>query len=661
MLYNLIRPWTVILTVLLMSATVLASGGDSTASSAKPEAANAAATNAPNAAPAAGLNPAGDPLVRLLVAKGVLSSGEANGLATGPASEMHDRLLLLLKDKGVLSADDLNSLKAAVPVPAANLATAAPSGNAAADLDAQRTGPPQTPPTPPPSGPIPAVAPIRVLQIDPPKREGVLPTISIGKATRVQPYGLFKASVIYDTSSPYGNDFPLPAFSPITNGPTTLPEFHVKARFFRIGSNFEWMDTPNLIVTGKAEADFEGNFSRVNNRNISAIRSNVFQLRLAYGRIDYHTTDKTSIFGLFGQDWTPFGNSTLPNLFETTGYQIGFGTLYERAPQFRFGLEHDFGGLKLGPEFAVVLPAYANLPADLTVQSGPLAGTPIANNEGLSNQLGYGERQGVDSSTPEIQARLVGQWQLDHAPGVAPAQVIVSGVHGTRTAVVLANQVPVLTNPPVGVLPTVFQTAFPKGTQVDSDRNAWTGEIQLPTRWFTLIGKYYNGSDLRFYFAGQIFGPFNDTTGLTSTATAQTIDGSSTLVFGLRTGVPVIAKSLPPRAQGGFVNLGLPLSRLANADPTGRNAGWVLYLHYGYDQVLARDVRRLGGGRMKGDVFAGTLQYKLNNFVTFVVEESVYRTRAIPLTATGLFPAFDGRPMRVWRDVRTEVGPIFTF
>lgn len=306
----------------------------------------------------------------------------------------------------------------------------------------------------------------------------------------------------------------------------------------------------------------------------------------------------------------------------------------------------------------MVLPAYGNLPADLTVQSGPLAGTPVPNNLGIANQLGFGERQGTDSGRPEVQARFVTQFQLDKAPGVAPAQLIVSGVNGLRGVVVLANQVP-----------AAFAAAFPAGARISSKRDAWTAEAQLPTRWFTLIGKYYSGSDLRYYFAGQIFSEFNDTTGLTNTATAQSIDGASTVVFGCRGGTGptctggtlVVANQLPPRAQGGFVNLGLPLSRWANADPAGRNAGWAMYLHYGYDQVLARDVRRLGGGRQKGDLFAGTIQYKLNNYLTFVAEESYYRTRAIPLTATGLFPAFAGRPLRDWHDIRTEVGPLFNF
>jgi hypothetical protein len=192
---------------------------------------------------------------------------------------------------------------------------------------------------------------------------------------------------------------------------------------------------------------------------------------------------------------------------------------------------------------------------------------------------------------------------------------------------------------------------------------AWTGEIQLPTRFVTVIAKYYNGNDLRYYFGGQIFGPFNGTGGFApgSTATAPSLDGSTLVAFGTRGGVPVIANSLPPRAQGGFVNLGFPLSRIFNADPAGRNAGWAFYAHYGYDQVLARDVRREGGGREKGDLMAGTLQYKMNNWVTFVLEESNYRTRALPLTSTGNFPLFAGRPMRDWHDFRSEFGPLFTF
>jgi hypothetical protein len=611
-----------------------------------------------------GLNPTADPLLQLLVSKGILTSTEANNLAIAPANQMRDQLLLLLKAKGVLSADDLNSLKTPTAVTAtaatnADAAVSSSSATAAATTapatvaDAQGGAAPAV---------VPAIAPIRVLQTDPPKQNGFVPDISIGKNVHIKPYGFVKVSAVYDTSSPYGNDFPLPGFNPIVNGPDNIPEFHLKSRATRAGSNFEWLDiAPNVVLTGKVEFDFEGNFERANNRNISTIRSNMPSLRLAYGRVDWHTTDNTTVHLLAGQDWTPFASSTLPNLFETTGLGVGFGTLYERDPQIRFGINHKVSSSRnweFEPELAMVFPAYGNLPADLTVQTGPLAGTPIPGNEGIGNQLGYGERQGADSGRPEVQARFVAQFQLDKAPGVAPAQFIVSGVNGTRTAVVLANQVP-----------AAFAGAFPSGAKVTSKRDAWTAEVQLPTRWFTLIAKYYSGSDLRWYFAGQIFSEFNDTTGLINTATAQSIDGASTLVFGCRGGTGaactggtlVVAHQLPPRAQGGFVNLGLPLSRWANANPAGRNAGWAMYLHYGYDQVLARDVRRLGGGREKGDVMSGQIQYKMNSYLAFVVEESLYRTRALPLTATGLFPSFAGRPMREWKDFRSEIGPIFSF
>src|SRR5579859_937780 len=63
-----------------------------------------------------------------------------------------------------------------------------------------------------------------------------------------------------------------------------------------------------------------------------------------------------------------------------------------------------------------------------------------------------------------------------------------------------------------------------------------------------------------------------------------------------------------------------------------------MYLHYGRDQALAREVRREGGGRQNSDVSSAQLQYKFNRFITFAFEQSLYRTRAIPLVATGLYP-----------------------
>jgi hypothetical protein len=46
--------------------------------------------------------------------------------------------------------------------------------------------------------------PLRVLPIDTPKREGIAPDFKIGNNIRLRPYGFFRATAIYDISSPYG-------------------------------------------------------------------------------------------------------------------------------------------------------------------------------------------------------------------------------------------------------------------------------------------------------------------------------------------------------------------------------------------------------------------------------------------------------------------------
>jgi len=195
--------------------------------------------------------------------------------------------------------------------------------------------------------------------------------------------------------------------------------------------------------------------------------------------------------------------------------------------------------------------------------------------------------------------------------------------------------------------------------EVSSNSNGYSAEFQLPTHFVTLVGKYYAGSDLRFFLAGQLLSNFNDTAGLTNTATATSIDGASAVVFGLDNGIPVVAPQRPVRAQGGFVQLGFPLSRIFDADPKGHNAGWTAYLYYGGDQVFARDARRFGlrGGR--SDLFSGNIQYKWNQWVTFAYEEGYYRTRAD--SRTGLLPLFRGIPSYTTHNIRSEFAAIFTF
>ena len=568
-----------------------------------------------------------DPLVRVLQTKGVLTEAEARAItANASPAEQRDRLAVLLRDKGVISPAEFDAIKSTaasteVKTVTADYKTTVPASTAAA-------------PQPTPAKAIAAIAPVRLLGIDTPKREGLIPDVKLGTGARLKFYGIFKTSIIHNSSSPQGNDFPLP-FLAADTGPNNSPEFHLRTRGLRLGANFEWLDpAPKTTITGKIEFDFEGDFPRVNNRNISSIRSSQPSLRLAWVRIDRRFNDKDSAFVLFGQDWSPFVSSTMPNMIENTNFGgVGYGAPYTRIPQVRFGFHHKFGGsrdFQFEPEFAIVLPAFGNLPSD------------------ISNQLAFGERQGADSQQPGLQGRAVFQWQLDKAENVAPAQIIFSFEHARRTAIVTAAGVP-----------PAFKSAFPSGAEVSSNSNGYSAEFQLPTHFVTLVGKYYAGSDLRFFLAGQLLSNFNDTAGLTATATATSIDGASTVVFGLLNAVPVIAPQRPVRAQGGFVQLGFPLSRIFDADPKGRNAGWSAYLYYGEDQVFARDARRFGGRGSRSDLFSGNIQYKWNQWVTFAYEQGYYRTRAD--FRTGLLPLFRGIPSYTTHNIRSEFATIFTF
>jgi hypothetical protein len=566
-----------------------------------------------------------DPLLRVLVAKGLLTTAEARSVSSGPVAEQRDRLAALLRDKGLISANEFEAVRSdTYPTPSPTAETIKASEPVS---EPQATSSPTT---------IAAVAPVRLLGIDTPKREGLIPDIKLGAGARLKLYGIFKTSIIHDSSSPQGNDFPLPLLAADT-GPNGSPEFHLRARGLRLGANFEWLDpAPKLTITGKFEFDFEGNFTRVNNRNISSIRSSQPSIRLAWVRIDRRFNDKTSAFALFGQDWSPFLSSTMPNMIENTNFGgIGFGAAYTRIPQARFGFNFNAGGsrsVQFAPEVAIVMPAFGVLPGN------------------VADQLGFGERQGTDSQRPGIQGRAVFQWQLDKAENVAPAQLIVSFEHARRTAIVTAADVP-----------TAFRTAFPGGAEVSSSSNGYSAEFQLPTHFLTAVGKYYSGSDLRFYLAGQLLSNFNDTAGLTSTVAAPSIDDASTVVFGFLNGVPAIAPQRPVRGQGGFIQLGFPLSRLFDADPKGRNAGWTAYVYYGYDQATARDARRFGPRGSRSDLFSGNLQYKLNQWLTFAYEQGYYRTRATNRSGLMLLPLFRGVPSYTTHNIRSEFAAILSF
>jgi hypothetical protein len=686
------------LLVLAITAVPLMAGGND----AKPANANAANTSEATAVPASP-SPAASltatpgnanvsALLGVLVKKGVLGAAEADAIRNAAPEAEFQLLVEALSRKGVLIAADLS----AAGTPAAQ--PAAP----AAPVEARETASPQSQPQVQPQTPIPsrvagelppppatvvgAVIPVRVFPIDAPKTGG-LAGIKAGPIT-LAPYGFIKATVVHDSSDPNGDDFPFPGIwltagpnSTFNTGPTKDPEVHVKARSTRFGMNLEWPDiSKNLTLTGKIEGDFEGNFSEVDNRDVSSIRSNEPQLRLAFVRLDYHASDAFDVFFLGGQDWTLFGSGALENIVETTFNGAFWGNVWERSPQLRGGFIWTLDKVhhvNLEPQFGIMMPSTGQI-----LKLGSV---------GLAGQLGQGEREGADSDRPEYEGRVALSYQLDEAKGVTPAQIALSGFHSRRTSIVPNSSY--LVNPSnyadcaasANPLACSLESQFPTGFQASSTQ--WGGQVvaQIPTRWFTVVATAYRGGDLRFYFGDQINSYATDVGQLTAVSGPYvTADGgplaaaggavlgcTAALVAGQCPGGSAeVAPQRPIRAFGGFVQLGLPLSRWFNADPKGHNSGWQLLFTIGKDQVNDHDLNNPGyvaayngGGTaplplLMGKTAIGTLYYKFNNWCQFAFEQSVYATRAKDhLTLYTIA----GAPSNEWQDHRTEVGPIFTF
>ena len=635
-------------------------------------------------------------LLGVLVMKGVLAPSEANAIRDAAPDKELQLLMDALTRKGVVSAADLSAAGASAtpaaqpaaatvavtPAPATAVAPAVASAPApepapvAVVVAAQASAPPKETK---PAGPVvvSAVAPLRVLSVDAPVRDGLIPGFKVG-AVKVTPYGFIKATAVHDSSDPDGDDFPYPGIflqssNALSTGPTRDPEFHLKARSSRFGANFEWLDiSPKLTLTGRVEGDFEGGFSEVDNADVSSIRNPTPRLRLAYARLDYAASEKSDLFFEGGQNWSLFGSSALPNILETTFLGAYSGDIWERTPQFRFGMVQKLGGdrnWKFSPEIALMMPSTGEI---MKLNSFNGLG-------GFEAQIGEAERQGADSGRPELEARAVLQWQLDKAPGVAPAAFLWSGYDARRTSIT-----------PNSALTADMLITFPKGLTNSSSLYGDQLAIQLPTRWATLAASIYRGGDMRFMLGGQLNTYYTDTTGLYNVQQVQTLDNVDEAAGAMQVGCTVaitagtctasggtwqIAKQRPIGAFGGFVNLGLPLSRWFNADPKGHNAGWQLYLHAGKDQVVHRDLAHANGfgcgsadgltgcngglPLIQGRLFAGTLYYKLNNWATFAFEQSQYQTTLLP--EVGAAYVIAGQPATKWKDQRTEFGPIFSF
>src|ERR1700674_3714556 len=417
-----------------------------------------------------------NPLVRVLQAKGILTAEEVAQISqASSASDADQRLAKLLLMKGVISQAEYDLTVGAPGMMNASSTGASGGGVVAAVyrvpvsngsnsgtrssrlVDQGAAAAPAV---------IPVVAPLRVLPIDVPKQGGLIPDIKLGSGASMKLYGFFKASAVEDTASRGGptfgsNDFPLPLLLADT-GPTSDPQFHIKARSFRVGSQFEWVPkNSNLVLTGRVEADYEGDFTNANSVHISSVRNGQFRTRLAWARLDTKLGGSVPWFAEFGQDWALY-SSSLPALYETTGTAIGMGALWERVPMFRTGVQFQSGNVKIQPEFAIVL--------------------PVAGSAGLTDEqrARFGDRVGAESNQPALESRVVLQFPLSHSwQAVAPAQLIVSGHHARINEIIPAAALPNnviagstgCATPPCSVLST-----FPHGVQVGNPQNIWTGE-----------------------------------------------------------------------------------------------------------------------------------------------------------------------------------------
>ena len=640
-----------------------------------------------------------NPLALLLESKGILSSSEVAMVnqASSP-EEANARLARLLVEKGLISSQEYK----ATVTPASLDSSGARLSDAVLRTPSVVTASPAVSPTPPDSqGPpiIPAVAPLRVLPIDLPKQGGMIPDIHLGSGANVKLYGFYKASAVSDTASSGGptfgsQDWPLPLLLADT-GPTSDPQVHIKARSFRIGLQTEWVPkNSGFTVTGRVEGDFEGDYTDVSNRNISSARSNEFTLRLAWMRIDHKIGD-LPWYALFGQDWSLL-SSTLPNLFETTGLGVAMGSMYERTPQFRTGIQFHAGDLKIEPDFAIVM---------------PIAGSSALTTD---QHLRFGDRAGAESNQPGLEGRLVFQFPLSHNwKGVAPAQLIFSGHHSrvneiiphagqlptSETCTVLPCTIgPIFTSatvPNIGFTTTTsivgasncteasgtctLEQLFPRGTQVGNPQNAYTAEIQLPTPWVTFVAKFYRGDDMRYFFGGQLNDVYSNLGSLFEVGNGVSESGRA-ILFGCAGGTtagqpaatincqntPVQSAYLQPSGGvGGFTELSFPLSRIFHANPEGSNSGWVLHLQYGTDRAPYADASH-GNHLGRTDLDTASLTYRLNKWVTFVHEASYIDTRTANNHGAGgvitpEYLPFAGLTTRQAHNWRNEFGPIFTF
>ncbi|OFW35199.1 MAG: hypothetical protein A3J28_08265 [Acidobacteria bacterium RIFCSPLOWO2_12_FULL_60_22] len=600
-------------------------------------------------APAESTRPS-ERLLQLLQAKGVLTEDEVAELRTSNG-DSESRLIALLQQKGVLTAAEASELQGGLPAPwSGDVELASVRQPAEPSRDTQRPSPPpQDPLAGPPefgTGVIGLSArallprPVEPLPLARPFPPNLL-TLRIGSAATVNPYGSLKTSAVYDTNLSSGDDFPFfgrvvaagPETANTTGTLSQAPDFRVKARSARLGVDVLAPDPHQRFnVSGRLEFDFEGSFPTATNRNIGALRASEASIRLAWVRLDTRL-GATPVFLKFGQDHSLFASSTQPTGLETTGNYMWQGNANERAPGMVGGIRFDLGGawdLRLEPEAGLFLPSGGEYVSEITASPrwGSGLGSAFAINNPAPGQgtTGFGQREGPNSARPRYEGRLVLEFEPWRARKIPPSQIIASFQFAER----------------VRYFAPPFQQEG-RSFRLRSRSNGYTGEFRLATPWWILLGKYYRGADLRFYFGGLAQDVFFEG-GDPFTATRET------------------PRMRPVRAQGGFAQLQLPLSVWFNPR-NPRLHGFSSNLMFGYDSAFANDARRSGQRRAQVALM-GNLLYQYNRYVQFGLETDFIQT-FYTNDQGGLFDPSRGVLLghrgRVGKNLRFEMGTTFTF
>jgi hypothetical protein len=381
--------------------------------------------------------------------------------------------------------------------------------------------------------------------------------------------------------------------------------------------------------------------------------------------------------------------------------------LYERVPQFKTGVQFSAGDFKVQPEFAITWPISSDPNLSILQRQGfgDRAGAE-SNNPGIEGRIvfqfpishsweGVAPAQIIFSAHHSTNNEIVTHGNSLSIPinstfnlGTLASGVSVGGSTGLPTGAIAG-----VSNCPAALDTTSCSVAqiFPTGLQEGDPENVWTAEAQVPTPWVTFAVKYYNGDNLRWFFGGQFNTVWENLNGLpeaetpinsvgivagaptvvtTNTAVTATSFSGQQILFGCAggavtagafscNGTPIVPSTLEPiRGQGGFAEMTFPLSRIFNANPEGRNAGWTFHMIYGTDRANADDVRHTGGnGLARSDYDSANISWKINRWVTFVNEVTYIETRAATHDAK-LFRGVDATTSHDWRE---EFGTVFVF